>query len=171
MPFLASRGCPHCLICGFLSSSKPVVAGGIFFTRYHSDLTLLPPSSTFKNPCEYLRSTQITRKISLFESQLISNLNFIYFFNSFAVDTPICTGSGNKNMTSAACHRAMLYTFVKRNILRKWFSVWDMWLLIYCHELLQQQKPSASLPKATFSLHLASSFLGEKNNFKKIHFP
>lgn len=63
-----------------LPSLKPEMVGPVFLTQYHSDLAsvitspsltlfFLPPSSTFKDPCDYI-------------GQLISNLNSICNFNT-----------------------------------------------------------------------------------------
>lgn len=63
--FLVARGCPHSLAQGCLLSSKPAMVGLVFVMCHHSDADFSFPAF-FKDSCDYLGSTLITRKIFLF---------------------------------------------------------------------------------------------------------
>lgn len=59
--------------------SKPVTAGRVL-TSHHPD-SLLPPSSTFKDPYDYTGPTQVIQD-NLFKSQLISKVKSVFNSNS-----------------------------------------------------------------------------------------
>ena len=61
---------------------NPVKIKELAGLSYHFSDSLLPLSSTWKNLCNYIGLTQITRMISL-QSQLISNLNSSAFLIPF----------------------------------------------------------------------------------------
>lgn len=59
LPFPASRSRPQALGHGPLPSSKPAVSGRVFLMLPSLWFSLLIPSSTLKDPCDYTKPTQI----------------------------------------------------------------------------------------------------------------
>lgn len=61
--------------CGLFFHLQAAIVDG--FLMISLSLPLLPPSSTFKDPCDYLWAHPIIQIISLFEGELIGDLNGI----------------------------------------------------------------------------------------------
>lgn len=70
---------PAYVPCCFQSQHFGVKSSHIVSLR----LLLLPPCSTSKDPCDYTASITKFQRISLFQGQLIRNINPIYNLNSF----------------------------------------------------------------------------------------
>lgn len=87
LPFSSSRGCSLPLVYRHLPSPKPSVSPSLSHC-ITLPLTLLPPSSTFKHPCDYIETTQIVQDNFLFlrsaeyqpSSPLCSVIQHIYRF-------------------------------------------------------------------------------------------
>lgn len=87
LPFSSSRGCSLPLVYRHLPSPKPSVSPSLSHC-ITLPLTLLPPSSTFKHPCDYIETTQIVQDNFLFlrsadyqpSSPLCSVIQCIYRF-------------------------------------------------------------------------------------------
>lgn len=83
--FPASRSCPHSLVHG---SSPPLhyICINIELSIHHSTislvLSLLPSSSTYKDPCDFIRPSWITQDNLPISGTLIIKLNFICTLNS-----------------------------------------------------------------------------------------
>lgn len=83
LPFPASKGCTHSLAYSpFFTSSKPALlhlpegpwSVNPFFSSYHStNCPLLPHFSTFKDPYDYIRTTQIILDTLLISRPLTSS--------------------------------------------------------------------------------------------------
>ena len=77
---LSGQSYPHRLVFGHPPSSKPAMGSGDFLTTPgFLVLILLPPSSSFKAPCDYKGPTPRIQDTlpGLFEDSLISKLNSI----------------------------------------------------------------------------------------------
>ena len=58
LPFPVARGCPHSTVHGPLPHSQSQLTW-VETVSHHSTLTLVPLSSTFMDPCDYIMFIQV----------------------------------------------------------------------------------------------------------------